>query len=83
MEFVQRLRKTDMRKAPSISETLDWAHALVALNAQNLDKDTLEDTLSGAIVLNRHAADGAEVTHFRISGVTVSRLTGAKSFNGS
>lgn len=31
---------------------------------------TLENTLSGAIVLNRHAADGSEVTHFRISGIT-------------
>jgi MoxR-like ATPase len=54
VEFVQRLRKTDMRKSPSISETLDWANALVALNSQNLDKDTLEDTLS---VLLKHEAD--------------------------
>jgi MoxR-like ATPase len=54
VEFVQRLRKSDMRKAPSISETLDWANALVALNAQNLDKATLEDTMS---VLLKHEAD--------------------------
>ncbi len=54
VEFVQRLRKTDMRKSPSISETLDWAQALVALNASNLDKDTLEETLS---VLLKHEAD--------------------------
>jgi hypothetical protein len=31
---------------------------------------TLEDTLSGAIAIDRHAADGAEVTHFKISGIT-------------
>ena len=54
VEFVQKLRKTDMRKSPSISETLDWANALLALNAQHLDKDTLEDTLS---VLLKHEAD--------------------------
>jgi len=54
VEFVQRLRKADMRKSPSISETLDWASALVALNASNLDKETLEDTLS---VLLKHEAD--------------------------
>jgi MoxR-like ATPase len=54
VEFVQKLRKADMRKSPSISETLDWANALVALNASNLDKDTLEDTLS---VLLKHEAD--------------------------
>jgi MoxR-like ATPase len=54
VEFVQRLRKADMRKSPSISETLDWANALVALNASQLDKDILEDTLS---VLLKHEAD--------------------------
>lgn len=54
VEFVQRLRKSDMRKSPSISETLDWANALVALNASNLNKDVLEDTLS---VLLKHEAD--------------------------
>lgn len=31
---------------------------------------TLEDTLSGAIVIGRNANDGAEVTHFKISGIT-------------
>lgn len=54
VDFVHRLRETDMRKSPSISETLDWANALVALNAQSLDKATLEDTLS---VLLKHEAD--------------------------
>jgi MoxR-like ATPase len=54
VEFVQRLRAGDLRKSPSISETLDWANALVALNAKNLDKATLDDTLS---VLLKHEAD--------------------------
>src|SRR5512141_3062929 len=54
VEFVQKLRNSDMRKSPSISETLDWANALVALNAKNLDKQTLEDTIS---VLVKHEAD--------------------------
>jgi MoxR-like ATPase len=54
VEFVQRLRAGDLRKSPSISETLDWANALVALNAKNLDKNTLDDTLS---VLLKHEAD--------------------------
>ncbi len=54
VEFVQKLRKSDMRKSPSISETLDWANALVALNAQHLDKETLDDTLS---VLLKHESD--------------------------
>src|SRR5512142_2700315 len=54
VEFVQKLRNAEMRKSPSISETLDWANALVALNAKSLDKQTLEDTLS---VLVKHEAD--------------------------
>ena len=54
VEFVQRLRKADMRKSPSISETLDWANALVALNAQNIDKDVMDETMS---VLLKHEAD--------------------------
>jgi MoxR-like ATPase len=54
VEFVQKLRSADMRKSPSISETLDWANALVALNAKHLDKDTLEETMS---VLLKHEAD--------------------------
>jgi subtilisin-like proprotein convertase family protein len=35
---------------------------------------TLQNTLSGPIVISRHAADGAEVTHFRISGITSGTL---------
>ncbi|HSG42541.1 MAG TPA: MoxR family ATPase, partial [Anaerolineales bacterium] len=54
VEFVQKLRKSDMRKSPSISETLDWANALVALNASNLDKDVLEETAS---ILLKHESD--------------------------
>ncbi len=54
VELVQRLRNMDLRKSPSISETLDWAKALLALNAKNLDAPTLETTLS---VLLKHESD--------------------------
>jgi MoxR-like ATPase len=54
VELVQRLRDLDLRKSPSISETLDWANSLVALNAKNLDPNTLETTLS---VLLKHETD--------------------------
>ena len=54
VELVQRLRSMDLRKSPSISETLDWAKALVTLNAQSLDPKTLETTLS---VLLKHETD--------------------------
>jgi MoxR-like ATPase len=54
VELVQSLRSMDLRKSPSISETLDWAKALVALNAKSLDAHTLETTLS---VLLKHESD--------------------------
>ena len=54
VELVQRLRGMDLRKSPSISETLDWAKALVTLNASSLDESTLNTTLS---VLLKHEAD--------------------------
>jgi len=54
VELVHRLRNMDLRKSPSISETLDWAKALVTLNARNLDRETLETTLS---VLLKHESD--------------------------
>jgi MoxR-like ATPase len=54
VELVHRLRGFDLRKSPSISETLDWAKALVTLNAQSLDDATLETTLS---VLLKHEND--------------------------
>jgi MoxR-like ATPase len=54
VELVQQLRRMDLRKSPSISETLDWAQALVALNAHALDEKTLENTLT---VLLKHESD--------------------------
>jgi MoxR-like ATPase len=54
VEMIQRLRELNLRKSPSISETLDWAKALVALNADRLDNHTLETTLN---VLLKHEQD--------------------------
>jgi MoxR-like ATPase len=46
VEFVQQLRHLDLKKQPSVSETLDWARALVFLNATSLDQETLDASLS-------------------------------------
>ena len=43
---VQRIRKLDLKKAPSISETLDWAKALALLNVKALDEQLVVDTLA-------------------------------------
>ncbi len=44
--IVQRVRRLDLKKAPSISETLDWARALALLNVDTLGDETVRDTLS-------------------------------------
>jgi len=44
--FVNGLRKLDLRKAPSIAETLDWARALRALHVTELDAPGIRQTLS-------------------------------------
>ncbi len=43
---VARLRTLDLKKAPSIAETLDWMRALAVLEATRLDAALLDDTLS-------------------------------------
>ncbi len=43
--FVQALRKEDLFKNPGTAETLDWASALVELDAQTLDPNLIGDTL--------------------------------------
>jgi len=54
VEMVQSLRDLQLKKNPSVSETLDWARALVTLNARSLDPQTLENTLT---VLLKYEAD--------------------------
>ncbi len=44
--FVQQLRELDLKKVPSVSETLDWARVLTILNARDLGADLIRDTLN-------------------------------------
>ncbi|MGI8807879.1 MAG: AAA family ATPase [Acidimicrobiales bacterium] len=52
--IVRSLRLLDLRKPPSVSETLDWARTLVILGVDTLDADVTESTLH---VLLKHRAD--------------------------
>jgi MoxR-like ATPase len=54
VEFVQRMRRLDLFKSPGVAETIDWANALVALNAFSLDPANVQDTLG---VLLKHQDD--------------------------
>jgi MoxR-like ATPase len=46
VSLMHKIRDLDLKKAPSISETLDWARALMALNADSLDEGIVTDTLN-------------------------------------
>jgi MoxR-like ATPase len=46
VEVVQGIRKLDLKKIPSISETLDWAKALTLLNVNHLDEVVVNETLN-------------------------------------
>ena len=44
-EFMQEIRKMDFYKKPGIAETLDWAQALIFLGKDELDQETIDQTL--------------------------------------
>ena len=46
VSLMHSIRDLDLKKVPSISETLDWARSLMALNATELDEDIVTDTLN-------------------------------------
>jgi MoxR-like ATPase len=54
VRLLQRMRKLDLKKTPSISETLDWVRALTLLNIKQLDNELVEQTLS---TLMKYEAD--------------------------
>jgi MoxR-like ATPase len=56
--FAQKVRAMDLRKAPSIAETLDWARALLVLGASALDKELARSTLD---VILKHEDDREKV----------------------
>lgn len=51
---VARLRELELKKAPSIAESVDWARTLIALEIRDLDDKAIADTLG---VVLKHASD--------------------------
>jgi MoxR-like ATPase len=66
VSFVQQLRTLDLKKMPSVSETIDWAKVLVLLHAPVLEVDLVRDTLN---VLLKFEAD------IEIAGKQLATLT--------
>ncbi len=54
VEVVQMVRNLDLKKPPSIAESIDWARALLLLGAEDIDEHTLKSTLS---IIVKHRTD--------------------------
>ena len=52
--FINEVRTLDLKKLPSVSETIDWARVLVLLEAPELDSETVKETLN---VLLKYESD--------------------------
>ena len=60
VNVVDKLRRMSLKKSPSISETLDWAAALVSLSVDTLSDDVLDHTLSVLLKYERDLARARE-----------------------
>ncbi|MGE4425964.1 MAG: AAA family ATPase [Solirubrobacteraceae bacterium] len=54
VEVVAEIRELDLKKPPSIAESIDWARALLLLGAEDLDQRVFRDTLS---IIVKHRTD--------------------------
>src|SRR5579872_2896215 len=54
VEVVQMVRELDLKKPPSIAESIDWARALLLLGASDIDQDVFRQTMS---VIVKHRTD--------------------------
>ena len=49
VQLIHRVRRLDLKKSPSVSETLDWVKALTLLNIKQLDDELVNETLSALV----------------------------------
>jgi MoxR-like ATPase len=54
VEVVHQVRELDLKKPPSIAESIDWARALILLGANDIDQATFKETMS---VIVKHRTD--------------------------
>ena len=54
VEIIHQVRELDLKKPPSIAESIDWARALLLLGANDIDGDVLRQTMS---VIVKHRTD--------------------------
>jgi MoxR-like ATPase len=54
VEVIGMVRELDLKKPPSIAESIDWARALILLGADDIDEQTFRETMS---VIVKHRTD--------------------------
>jgi MoxR-like ATPase len=54
VEIIEQVRELDLKKPPSIAESIDWARALLLLGAREIDAQVFRDTMS---VIVKHRSD--------------------------
>ena len=58
VDIIRKIREMDLKKKPCISETLDWAHSLIALQVEDLSAEVVAETLN---VICKYRADVEQV----------------------
>jgi MoxR-like ATPase len=69
--FLQALRRRRLGKTPGVAESIDWAQALLRLDSDHLDRETVEQTL-GCLLKDRH--DLTELSGGEIDAVLAEAL---------
>jgi MoxR-like ATPase len=59
VDSIRKIRDLDLKKKPCISETLDWAQSLIALQVEDLNPEVVTDTLN---VICKYRSDVVQVT---------------------
>jgi hypothetical protein len=54
VEVIAQVRELDLKKPPSIAESIDWARALMLLGAEDIDQAMLQKTMS---IIVKHRTD--------------------------
>ena len=72
VELVQMVRDLDLKKPPSIAESIDWARAILLLGADDIDADLFNATMS---IIVKHRTD-LDIVAERV-GVQLGGLAGA------
>jgi MoxR-like ATPase len=54
VEVIHMVRQLDLKKPPSIAESIDWARTLLLLGADDIDRETFEQSIS---IIVKHRTD--------------------------